>query len=89
MVKVILTHEVANYSDWKKVFDAGEPLRQQAEFKTIGVYSSIDNSKLITIIGECTSAESFHKFLTNPKLKADMETAGVIGMPEIKILNKI
>jgi hypothetical protein len=89
MVKVILTHEIANYSDWKKVFDAGEPLRQQADFKTLGIYNSVDNSNLITIVGECPSAETFHKFLTNPNLKSDMEKAGVKGMPEIKVLNKI
>jgi hypothetical protein len=37
MVTVILTHEVANYSEWKIGFKAAEPLRNQAGVKTTGV----------------------------------------------------
>ena len=87
MVTAILTHEVKNYSDWKKGFDEGEPMRQQAGIKTKGVYSSVDNANHVTIIAEFPSAEVVQGFLSNPDLKAAMEKAGVIGKPEMKILN--
>ena len=89
MVTTILSHEVKNLSEWKKGFDAGEPLRQRAGIKVNGVYSSVDNSNHITIIVESHSEEAVHGFLTNPKLKAAMQAAGVISEPETKILRKV
>ena len=89
MVSVIVSHECKNYSDWRKVFDADEVNRLKAGFKITDVYHSVDNANKITIIGEAPSVESINGFMSNPELKAEMEKGGVIGMPEVKILNKI
>jgi hypothetical protein len=89
MVTVIITHECKNYSDWKKVFDEDEENRLNANFKITGVYQSHDNSNNITIVGESPSVEVLNSFMSNPSLKAAMEKGGVIGMPEVKILNKV
>lgn len=89
MATIILTHEVKNFSEWKKGFDAGEPLRKQAGLKINGVYTSVDNPNHVTVITESPSVEAANGFLTNPDLKAAMEQAGVIGVPEAHILNKI
>ena len=89
MITVIVTHEIKNYSDWRKVFDADEVNRLKAGFKSKGVYHSVDNSKNITIIGEVPSVEAIKGFMSNPELKAAMEKGGVIGIPDVKILNKI
>jgi hypothetical protein len=89
MVTVIISHECKNYSDWRKVFDADEVNRLNAGFKSKGVFHSVDNPNMITIIGEVPSVEAIKGFMSNPELKAAMEKGGVIGMPDIKILNKI
>jgi hypothetical protein len=89
MVTVIISHECKNYSDWKKVFDADEGNRLKAGFKSTGVYHAVDNSNKITIIGEAPSVEAIKGFMANPELKAAMEKGGVIGMPDVSILNKI
>ena len=89
MVTVIISHECKNYSDWRKVFDADEVNRSKAGFKSMGVYHSVENANKITIIGEAPSLEAINRFMANPELKAAMEKGGVIGMPEIKILNKL
>jgi quinol monooxygenase YgiN len=88
MVTVIVSHECKNYSDWRKVFDADEGNRSKAGFKSTTVFRSADNANKITIIGEAPSAEAINNFMSNPELKAAMERGGVIGMPEVKILNK-
>ena len=88
MVTVIISHECKNYSDWKKAFDADEVNRLKVGFKIAGVYHSVDNANKITIIGEAPSVEAINGFMTNPALKAAMEKGGVIGMPDVKILNK-
>jgi hypothetical protein len=33
--------------------------------------------------------EAIRSFMANPELKAAMERGGVIGIPDVKILNKI
>jgi len=43
---------------------------------------------LVTLIGEAPSVEALKKFMSNPALKDAMERGGIIGMPEVKILNK-
>ncbi len=89
MVTVILTHEVKDFSEWKKGFDAGESFRAQNGVKTVAVYHSVDNANLVTAITEFPSAEAVKGFMSNPNLKSDMEKAGVVGAPEVKILSKI
>jgi quinol monooxygenase YgiN len=89
MVTVIVTHECKNYSEWRKVFDADEGNRSKAGFKEQALYHSFDNPNKITIIGEAPSVEAIQGFMANPELKAAMEKGGVLGFPEVKILNKI
>jgi hypothetical protein len=89
MKTVIISHEVKNYSDWRKVYDADEGNRSNAGIHLTGVHQSVNNPNLITLIGEAPSAEVLTKFMTSPNLKAAMEQGGVIGMPDVKILNKV
>ena len=89
MITVLVTHEIKNYSDWRKVFDADEVNRLKAGFKSTGVFHSVDNPNIITIIGEAPRVEAINGFMSNPELKAAMEKGGVLGIPDVKILNKI
>jgi len=89
MITLLVTHEIKNYSDWRKVFDADEVNRSKAGFKSTGVFHSVDNPNMITIIGEVPSVEAINSFMANPELKVAMEKGGVIGIPDVKILNKI
>ena len=89
MKSVIITHEVKKYSDWKIVYDADEENRSKAGLHITGVYQSVNNANLITLIGEVPSVEALTGFMANPKLKAAMEQGGVIGMPDVKILSKV
>ena len=89
MVTVILSHEVKDATEWKKVFDEGESLRAGAGVKTNGVYTAADNSNFVTVVAEFPSAEAVDGFVNNPQLQATMQQAGVIGKPDIKILNTL
>lgn len=89
MVTVILTHEVKNYADWKVGFDGDEANRAQMGVSIIGVYQDVDNHNMVTIISEVASAEAIKGFLANPDMQMNMEKLGVIGVPTLRILNKI
>ena len=85
-VVVIITHEVKEYSSWRKGYDADEPNRKQAGFNVSGVYTDVRNPNMVTIIGEFTSAAAVDAFMTSPKLKEVMEKAGVVNKPDVKVL---
>ena len=85
-VVVVITHEVKEYSVWRKGFDADDSNRKQAGFKVSGVYADVKNPNMVTIIGEFPSAAAAEAFSTSPKLKEVMEKAGVVSKPEVKIL---
>ena len=89
MTTVIISHEVKNYSDWKKVYDADEVNRTKAGLKVTSLYQSVDNSNMITLVGEAPSVEAVKQFMSNPELKAAMEKGGVIGMPDVRMLRKL
>ena len=88
MVTTILTHEVKNFTDWKKGFDADSTNRTNMGVTITGVYQSVENPNMVTVISEVPSVEAIRGFLSNPELKTTMENAGVIGSPEVKILSR-
>jgi len=89
MVTMIISHEVKNYADFKKVFDEDEASRSKNGINIKGVYQETDNANKITVVSEAVSAEAAKAFSENPELKATMEKAGITSKPEIKILNKV
>ncbi|MBC7384029.1 MAG: cyclase [Bacteroidia bacterium] len=89
MVTTILSHEVKDYADWKQGFDSDESNRSKMGVTVSGVYQSAENPNMVTVITEVPNIEAIKSFMANPELKANMEKAGVIGMPDIKILNKM
>jgi hypothetical protein len=89
MKTIILNTEVKKYSDWRKIYDADEENRLKAGLHITGVYQSVNNPNIVTLIGEAPSVEAITSFMANPDLKATMERAGVIGRPDVKIFNKM
>jgi len=86
---LIISHEVKNFDTWKTAFEAGEPLRAEAGVKVKGVYRAADQENMVTVITQAPNAEVAKALFSNPALKADMEKAGVISVPEIKILASV
>ena len=89
MVTLIGSHEIKNFTEWKKGFDADEINRSQAGIKTIGVYTSVENPNDITFILEAPTAEIMDEIMSSPKMHDAMKNAGVVSKPIIKLLNKV
>jgi quinol monooxygenase YgiN len=85
-VTVIVTHEVKEYTSWRKVYDADEVNRKMAGFKVWGVYRDAKSPNWVTIIGTFPNAGAVDAFISNPKLKEAMEKGGVLGKPDVKVL---
>ena len=89
MLTVIVSHEVKNFPEWKKVFDADENRRAGYGIKLNGLYTSSENPNRPTMIFEFPDNDLVQKFMNDPDLKEKMESGGVISAPEVKVLNKV
>ncbi|MCE3279703.1 MAG: hypothetical protein K0S44_1894 [Bacteroidetes bacterium] len=85
-VIMIISIEVQNFSEWKKTFDGGAPIRQKAGIKVVSICSAFDNENKITIIEEAENAQSADNFLSMLRSK---QKSGDISKLEVKVLDKV
>lgn len=87
-VRMFVRHEVADYSAWRKAFDAFAPLQKKAGVVYKAVYQSTDDPNDVTVIHEFHSMEKAKAFAAMPELKVAMEKGGVKGAPQIWFTTK-
>jgi quinol monooxygenase YgiN len=88
-VTIINTVEVKDFAGFKKGFDNGAPIREKGGIKVVGMFQSVDNANIVTVVEEAASVEAAKAFFSDPKMKEAMEKTGVISKPEMKFLNKV
>ncbi len=86
---IVNTHKVENFSKWKEGFEAGANMRKELGITIKGVFQSVEDENLVTVISEMVSPEMAKAILSSPEMKAAGQKAGVISAPEIKILTQI
>ena len=86
---IINSHKVESFTKWKEGFDAGVNMRKKLGITIKGVFQSVEDENLVTIISEMPSPEIAKAVLSNPELKAAGQKSGVISAPEIKFLNQV
>ena len=89
MVKVIVQHEVKDFSTWKKAFDADKPNLKKAGVKLKGLYTSFNKPNDVTMIFKAPSVELFDKIMSDPERQKAIENAGVVSALNVSILNKV
>ena len=89
MVYVFIKHKVEDYSRWKPVFDEHGTTRKKAGCKGGQLFHISDETNNIFILFEWDKKENATGFVESEDLKKRMQKAGVIGKPEIYILEKI
>lgn len=89
MVYVFIKHKVEDYSRWKPVFDEHGTTREKAGCKGGQLFHISDEPNNIFILFEWDKKENATGFVESEDLKKRMQQAGVIGKPEIYILEKI
>lgn len=86
---IINSHKVESFTKWKEGFDAGADMRRELGITIKGIFQSVEDENLVTIISEMPSPEIAKAVLSSPELKAAGQKSGVISVPEIKLLNQI
>lgn len=86
MATLSIKHQVADFDDWKKVFDGHATVRQQHGATGHRVYRDLTDPTEIVVHSDFESREAAEKFLADPWLAEAMAEAGVINEPIVTFL---
>jgi hypothetical protein len=89
MITAIIRHEVRDFAEWKKIFDADLPKVEKAGAKLLGIYTSVKNPNDVTMIFEAPEVELYDTLMSDPERQEAIRSAGVIGVPVASFLNKV
>ena len=89
MIYALAIQKIKDYDKWKEVFDEHGKVRMIKGSKGAIIYRNTNDPKQLVIITEWEDMESAKNFSLSEDLKATMEKAGVIGLPELHYLEEI
>jgi len=81
--RVILTHKVKDWDDWKKEFDSHKQVRMDAGLTDRAVGYSVGDNHSVTVVCAVNDMKKAEAFFKSPDLKEKMAKAGVEGPPAI------
>jgi len=86
MIWVLVRHKVEDYEKWKPAFD-GHHDTVGAAGGTVGyLMRDADDPNLVSVAIAWESLERAQAFISSPDLKAKMAESGVVGPPDIYVL---
>lgn len=89
MQYVLVIHKVEDYEKWKPIYDENTDARRDNGSKGAHVLRNADNPNEVVILFEWDSLDNARKFYESKGLRDKMQSAGVMGKPEIRFLEGI
>lgn len=83
MTTVFVRHQAADYSAWRRVYDAFQEQAKTLGVQSDAVYQGQDNPNEITVTHDFATPEAAQAFVASAELRAAMHDAGVVGAPTI------
>jgi hypothetical protein len=87
MTYLLVRHHVADFSKWKPVYDAHLAARQKAGLREKNLLRSVDNPNEVVLLFEAEDLKRAQAFTESSDLRDAMQTAGVVGKPDILFLS--
>jgi quinol monooxygenase YgiN len=86
MIQVLVHHQVADYRNWRSVFDAALDFRHEGGECSCRIFRKAGNPNDLTLLFEWEDIERAKRYMTSDDLRKKMQQSGVIGPPEIEYL---
>jgi hypothetical protein len=86
MIQVLVHHQVADYTNWRSVFDAALDFRHHGGECTCRIFRKAGNPNDLTLLFDWEDVERAKHFMSSDELRERMRQAGVVGVPEIQYL---
>jgi hypothetical protein len=81
--RIIIFSKVKDYAAWKKSFDEHSDVRKNGGVTDRIVSYDFDDNHNVTVVLAINDMTKARNFIKSPELKARMDSAGVIGKPDI------
>ena len=89
MTYVLLKHTVADYDEFRAIYEADAPHRLRRGSKGARLFRSADDPNLLFMLFEWDNAGKARSFAKGTELHEAMEWASVIGDSEIHVVEEI
>jgi quinol monooxygenase YgiN len=89
MATMIVKHRVANFDQWKQVFDSVEGARQEHGWIGSTVHRDAADPNVVVIVNRVKTLDGAKRYGGSEALRTAMAKAGVQGMPEIQFLEDV
>jgi quinol monooxygenase YgiN len=89
MAYILVKQKVKDYTKWKTVFDENRSNRKQGGSEGGWVFQSSNDPNEIVVLLKWDNPENAKRFLESNELKKAMEQAGVVGKPNINVLDQV
>jgi len=89
VTSVHLGFRVADYEPWKRSFDEHLEARKAGGEISYQVFRSVDDPNRLTVITVHDNAEQVRAFLDSPELKTAMQSAGVLEMGPMMVMEEV
>ena len=89
MAQLSVRHLVADYVQWRKVYDELDGTRRQFGMTSARVFRASANPNEIIIQTEWPTVAHAQAYATSPDLRQGMAKAGVISQPDVMFLDEL
>ena len=88
MIHAMIRQNVKDFDAWKIIFDEDGSNRKMASSKGGHVFRSLDDPNNVFVLLEFEDLDKLKKFMDSDGLKEAMKKAGVIGKPDIYMMDE-
>ena len=86
MKHLLIRHQVADFAEWKKVYDTEATINQDAGLTEMHVFQSLEDPNEVVLLFAIADLDKAKARMSSPELRATMQNAGVLGQPEVCFL---
>jgi heme-degrading monooxygenase HmoA len=84
MALSLVLHKVADYEEWRKVYDSVAALQSREGVTQQSVHRMADDPNTVLVLHYFDSVDAARAFFANPELRDAMQRGGVQGEPRIE-----
>jgi hypothetical protein len=87
MPHLLVRHRVADYARWRPIFDDHASFREQHGSTGGQVFRNADDPAEVVMLFEVSDLDRAREFVRSDELKEAMQSAGVVGAPDVAFLD--
>ena len=86
MTYVLIRHKVRDFKSWKLIYDAHMPSRLQAGLTELNLTHKVKDPNDVFLLFSTKDSYKAAVFVNSTELRRVMKQAGVLGEPEVHLL---